>query len=277
MTITYRILTEMTDLEQVCELEYKIWGYNKGAATPPVVMRVTNAHGGVTVGAFDNSQPNSPMIGMAWAFTVPRDDSPTGWALWSHVAGVLPEYRSRGVGFGLKMMQRAWGLEHGYTTMHWTFDPMQAKNANFNFRVLGAVVHKYKPDFYGRMEDKLNPGLPSDRFETTWILNSQRAQIASNGTPLPPATDRFPKDAFLVRYRDGEFVLHQPEMLTAPHYFIEIPGDFGRLMETSPQTGAAWQGHMRDAMLRTLAAGYVVVDCVRAAHTCLHVLAREIA
>lgn len=268
MSIEFRILTEMAALEQVCDLEYEIWGHNKAAATPAVVMKVTNAHGGVTVGAYDGDR----MVGMAWAFAVPRPEGEN--ALWSHVAGVLPEYRSQGVGFGLKKSQREWGLANGYKTVHWTFDPMQSKNANFNFRILGAVVRKYKPNFYGQMQDSINPGLPSDRFEATWVLDSERANKAMTGNPLPPIAEKFDDETFLVCFRDGEFVTHHPEAFDLPYYVIEIPLDYAGLMRESPNTGKHWQTNIREAMLRALEADYTVADHVREGSRCWHVLVR---
>lgn len=268
MSIEFRILTEMAELEQVCDLEYEIWGRDKAAATPAVVMKVTNAHGGVTVGAYDGDR----MVGMAWAFAVPRPEGEN--ALWSHVAGVLREYRSQGVGFGLKKAQREWGLANGYKTMHWTFDPMQSKNANFNFRILGAVVRKYKPNFYGQMQDSINPGLPSDRFEATWVFGSERVTAAMESKSLPPIVDQFSNETFLVGRRDGAFVTCQPSAFDLPFYAVEIPLDYAGLMEISPDTGKHWQAHMREAMLKALAAGYSVVDHVREGSRCWHVLVR---
>lgn len=278
MTITYAILTEMHELEQVCELEYTIWGRDYRTVTPAVVMRIANAHGGVTLGAFDDDGSGGRrMIGMSWAFAVPRDDSPSGLALWSHITGVLPEYRSQRVGFELKQRQRAWALEHGYTAIHWTFDPMQAKNAHFNFCILGAVVRKYKPNFYGVFRDNLNPGLPSDRFEATWPLTSARAvQAAQTGAPLPPLTEEFPETAFLVRYTSGALRLNLPDRLTAPHYFVEIPTSYSGLMARDAQIGAQWQAGLRAAMLHATGQGYSVMDFVRMPDACWHVLAREV-
>lgn len=268
MSIEFRILTEMAELEQVCDLEYEIWGHNKAAATPAVVMKVTNAHGGVTVGAYDGDR----MVGMAWAFAVPRPEDEV--ALWSHVAGVLPEYRSQGVGFGLKKTQREWGLANGYKTMHWTFDPMQSKNANFNFRILGAVVRKYKPNFYGQMQDSINPGLPSDRFEATWVLDSDWVSEAMKGKPRPPLTDHFPRDKFLVYYRSSVMAINHHRALDYPYYAVEIPLDFAGLAKASPDKVAGWQYHVREAMLKALEAGYTVVDHVREGSRCWHVLVR---
>jgi predicted GNAT superfamily acetyltransferase len=277
MPIIYRILSTIEELEAVCDLEYEIWGREMTAATPAVVMKVTIAHGGVAVGAMDGER----MIGMAWALAVPRPEGPLAGqsasqlALWSHITGVLPEYRSAGVGLGLKSAQRDWALANGYTTMHWTFDPMQARNARFNFRMLGAVVRRYKPNFYGIMRNKLNPGLPSDRFEATWHMAGDRVARALSGA-LAPAVEQLPEAAMLVRLVDGEPTLHLPSSFDQPHYGVEIPLNYVELMATRPDLGADWQAKLRAAMLAAIDAGYVVVDFARTDTACWHVLARHV-
>ena len=69
-----------------------------------------------------------------------RDDEPIGFALgwlgWdggvhfhSHQVGVRAHVRGGGIGFALKLAQRAECLEHGVTEMRWTYDPLLFANA----------------------------------------------------------------------------------------------------------------------------------------------------
>src|SRR4029079_12395720 len=44
--------------------------------------------------------------------------------LHSHVAGVTTAGTGRNLGFALKQDQRAWALEHGLSTVTWTYDPL---------------------------------------------------------------------------------------------------------------------------------------------------------
>ena len=73
------------------------------------------------------------MIGFAYAVVGMKAGRPMQW---SHMTGVLPEYRG-GLGYRLKLEQRARALAQGYDLIEWTFDPMQAMNAHFNFAKLG--------------------------------------------------------------------------------------------------------------------------------------------
>lgn len=104
-----------------------------------------------------------------------------GFHMHSHMTAASPGHRSAGVGFALKMRQRAICLENGVHEIRWTYDPLIARNANFNLRKLGAKVICFLPDFYQDMDDKINMGDRSDRFEVAWDLNSERTQRALKG------------------------------------------------------------------------------------------------
>ena len=110
-----------------------------------------------------------------------------GWSegihLHSHMAAVVPWRRSGGVGYALKLFQRAVCLEHGISDIRWTFDPLIRRNAHINIVKLGAEVTRFLPDFYGRLDDVINAGDRSDRLEVRWRLQSPRVQRALDGNP----------------------------------------------------------------------------------------------
>ena len=90
------------------------------------------------------------MVGFAYAVVGMKQGRPM---LWSHMAGVLPEYRG-GLGFRLKLAQRDRALAQGYDLIEWTFDPMQAMNAHFNFAKLGGVVEEYAAELLRRIDER---------------------------------------------------------------------------------------------------------------------------
>lgn len=112
-----------------------------------------------------------------------------GWSdgihLHSHMAVVVPWRRSGGVGYALKLFQRAVCLQHGVADIRWTFDPLIRRNAHFNLVKLGAEVVKFLPDFYGRLDDAVTGSDRSDRFEVKWRLDSARVDRALAGEPQP--------------------------------------------------------------------------------------------
>jgi predicted GNAT superfamily acetyltransferase len=91
---------------------------------------------------------------------------------------VLPEYQQRGVGLRLKWAQREESLSRGLALITWTFDPMQARNANLNLRRLGATATEFLENFYGVTTASLHHGLPTDRLLVRWDLAAPRVADA---------------------------------------------------------------------------------------------------
>src|ERR687886_297223 len=94
--------------------------------------------------------------------------APPECALHSHITGVAPTDAHRGIGFALKLHQRAWALARGVRLVVWTFDPLVARNAWFNLAKLGALPTAYLESFYGAMSDGINAGEESDRVLVDW-------------------------------------------------------------------------------------------------------------
>ena len=113
-------------------------------------------------------------VGVAFGFLGWND----GVHLHSHMTAVTRDQQSRGIGYALKSWQRALCLDHGITEMRWTYDPLIARNAYFNLVKLGARAVHFFPDFYGDMDDEVNAGDHSDRFEVSWRLDSDRTVAA---------------------------------------------------------------------------------------------------
>ena len=107
-------------------------------------------------------------MGFAYAVVGMKAGKPM---LWSHMTGVLPEYRG-GLGYRLKLEQRERALAQGYDLIEWTFDPMQAMNAHFNFAKLGGVVEEYAVNFYGESTSALHRGTPTDRVVLSWRIGA---------------------------------------------------------------------------------------------------------
>lgn len=156
-----------------------------------------------------------------------------GLHLHSHMTAVTRGRQSRGVGFALKLWQRAICLEHGVTEMRWTYDPLIARNAYFNLVKLGAQVQRFHPDFYGAMDDTVNSGDHSDRFEVSWQLDGERT-IA--------ALDRGGKSDLAIDGRQvGELVV--------------IPPDFDALRRTDPHAAQEVRLASRSEFSRLFGAG----------------------
>src|SRR5699024_5776342 len=147
--MTIRSLTTLDELEDVQQLERLVWSME------PIPTHQTSTaiqNGGMMIGAFDGDR----LVGFNYGFPGFRD----GVAyVCSHMLGSDPVYRSRGIGERLNRTQRERALELGYTMIHWTFDPLQTRNAYLNLTQLGGVCYTYYPNCYGEMKDGLNAGL----------------------------------------------------------------------------------------------------------------------
>src|SRR5205823_2553549 len=64
--------------------------------------------------------------------------------------------------------QRAWAKDQGLDLVAWSFDPLQAGNANFNLNRLGATSRTYEVNYFGDRTDALNTGLDTDRLLVEW-------------------------------------------------------------------------------------------------------------
>jgi len=164
------------EYEQCVQIEHLTWG--EDISVPSAIFVVAHHTGGQVLGAFGEGK----MVGFTLAVVGARHGTPF---LHSHMTAVLPEYRNRGVGRQLKLFQRQDALQRGIEVIEWTFDPLQFKNAHFNFERLGAVARRYIPNCYGVTTSPLHAGLPTDRLVAEWWLSSERVKSILADNPLP--------------------------------------------------------------------------------------------
>jgi predicted GNAT superfamily acetyltransferase len=258
--IQIRDLTEIDEFRQVVGLEKAIWGYTDEGDLVTVPVFIFTVHRGATlIGAFDGER----MIGFAYAVVGMKQGRPM---MWSHMAGVLSEFRG-GVGFKLKLAQRERALAQGYDLIEWTFDPMQAMNAHFNFAKLGGVVEEYAPNFYGESTSALHRGTPTDRVVLSWKITAphvvRRIEQAS-------ATFRVKSheiaDAPIVNTTalDGDWRKNKTIDLAIKErrVWIEIPTGFTEMQQRAPERALAWRMDVRQMFEEYLAKGYRAVDFV---------------
>lgn len=262
--IVYRELTSVPELEEVVDLEIAVWGIHPRDAVPADMMRPLVINGGVTIGAYENDR----IVGMAMAYPARRGSK---WLLWSHMAGVHPDYQSMGIGFGLKQAQRGWALRNGYKTMGWTYDPLRRGNAKFNIHRLGAVCSIYHENFYGVMAGQINAGLPSDRAEATWELQSRRVKTLSRGLrSFAP----FVEPLFILYPDEQEMPCLDIPKLFPKVSAVQIPYDLDKLKQNKPDTALAWRIALRKVLQSAFAQGNQIVDFhdEPSSHQCWYIL-----
>jgi predicted GNAT superfamily acetyltransferase len=185
-------LTALEDAERILDVMIATWGEHQ--LIPREILRAMPESGNVPYGAFEGDRLVGYVLG--WAGVDPRD----GLHIHSHMLAVRPDLRHAGVGYALKLAQRAAALDQGISLVRWTFDPMIARNAYFNLCKLGAVCDRFERNFYGEMADALNRGERSDRFVVRWDLErTPGPRTAPDGAPV-----EIPRDHPALRLADPD-------------------------------------------------------------------------
>jgi predicted GNAT superfamily acetyltransferase len=162
--VQLRPLTSLGQLDGAIAIMVATWG---AFQLPPREVMIALAHSGnVPLGAYDGDRLIGFVLG--WAGV-----DGEGLHVHSHMLAALPDRRHRGVGYALKLAQRAQALDQDVHLVRWTFDPMVARNAWVNLGKLGAVADRFRRDFYGAMTDTLNDGERSDRLVVRWDLDRE--------------------------------------------------------------------------------------------------------
>ena len=252
--ILVRPLKTPSEFEGAEAVQLSAWGKSELAVTPKEIMIAIQDNGGLVLGAFHEGR----VVGYALLLSAYRDGKVY---MYSHQTGVLREYQSKGVGFLLKRKQREVCLRRGFDMVAWTFDPIIARNAHFNFGKLGVVCRNYIIDYYGQMRDAVNAGLPTDRFLCEWFLEKERlAKIRSYArSPLG--------DAHVVIEKRGE----EPHPICrdwtvdtkATKALVDIPRDIVELKREDEASALRWRLATREVFRSYFKAGYSAVALLK--------------
>ncbi len=258
-----RPLTTLDECRKVAELEKLVWGYTDAEdVVPPPVLIVSIKRGGTLLGAFDEA---GEMKGFVYAIPALKDGRQTQW---SHMLGVTPDARDSGLGAALKLAQRERALQMGIELIEWTYDPLQALNAHFNFAKLGIVVEEYEENIYGDSSSPLHRGTPTDRFVAEWHLSTPHVErrIAASGRFR--ARDSAVSAAVLVNpsRRAGQWLEPGPSALDvdAARLLVEIPTGFTDMQARQPDLALDWRLATRRILQTYFARGYRAVDFILA-------------
>jgi chorismate synthase len=254
--VRIRRARDRADYEACVGLQREVWRLADVEITSAIQLVATTWAGGLLHLA--ETAAGEP-VGFAYAFPALRGGAPH---LHSDMVAVRPEHQKRGVGERLKWAQRADALEAGVTLITWTYDPMQALNANLNLRRLGAVGAEFLQDFYGVTTSALHHGLPTDRLLVRWELNAPRVRQRAGEGELPrsvpaPVLPRIND----VKWQAGWPVSSEPRLdLEAPELLLEVPPEWNVLCQAAPRVAAVWQDKVRRAFQAYLGRGYIAAD-----------------
>jgi predicted GNAT superfamily acetyltransferase len=302
-----RIIESPDEMVAVEQLQRQVW---PGSETDivPLHLLITMAHnGGLVIGAYINPAEeehhqafppslgaSSQLVGFVFGFPglYQTPDGPRPKHC-SHQLGVHPDYRNQGLGFALKRAQWQMVRHQGLDLITWTYDPLLSRNAYLNIARLGAVCSTYKQNIYGDMRDELNEGLPSDRFQVDWWVNTQRVQLRLSRRPRRPLdlAHFLSAGARIINPTQvGENQLPRPIPITPEQIedatqgknekslplieaptggeqdrnliLVEIPSDFMTIRVADPGLALEWRLHSRQIFEDLLTRGYLITDFV---------------
>ena len=194
----------------------------------------------------------------------------------SHILGVDPGAQLHGVGFALKLHQRAWALQRGIAQMSWTYDPLVRRNGHFNLVKLGARGTDYLVDFYGAMPDAINGGDHTDRILVEWDLTADVAHAGTDHAAVESVEAWIARGAAVVldiradeapAPRDGSAAVAD-----APILLCATPPDIVEIRQRDLECAHRWRAAVREVMTGAMQRGFRLVAMARGGW---YVLARD--
>ncbi len=270
-SIRIESLYQIEEFHACEELQKRIWDMDDIDVVPAHLLLTARKNGGLVLGAFNEQ---GEMVGFVFGFLCTRESTSEDQSAsprlkhCSHMMGVLPEYQTKGIGYLLKLRQREHALSQGLDLVSWTYDPLESANANLNICKLGVVCDKYLRDIYGDLRDALNVGLPTDRLQVEWWVDSQRVaeRVERRGERLglDEALEGGTKHANVTTVApDG---LLRPSVyhlsLAAKDVLVEVPADFQSIKAADASLAAEWRVHTREIFEHYFAAGYVAAEFI---------------
>jgi len=234
------VLDSVEELSAAADLINRTWPAEVSVSTLRALRKVGNYVGG--------AYRDGSLVGACVAFF--------GFAghedLHSHLAVVAAGERGSGIGWALKVSQRAWAMEHGAVRIQWTYDPLEARNAYVNLAKLAARPVEYLDNFYGDNGDGTESVFPTDRLLVSWDLGSARVVDAVRGDRVPadPTPATLPVATLLARDADG--APREGRDHGEPVVLIAAPEDATGLRAQDPTLALEWR------MLRAVTHGRVV-------------------
>lgn len=264
-----RLLETPDEMQQVEQLQRLVWPGSDIDVTAAPLLLTTAHNGGLVLGAYIGEKLVGMLFGFPGLYDVPDGPRPKHC---SHQMGIHPDYRNLGIGFALKRAQWQMVRKQGLDRITWTYDPLLSANAHLNIARLGAVCNTYLREAYGPMRDEMNAGLPSDRFQVDWWVNTMRVERRlSNLARRELGLDHYEQAQTPTLYevsfptQAGSTLIRPPGHFGIPDgslLLAEIPPDFLKLKAADFELALAWRLFTREMFEACFNAGYLVTDFI---------------
>jgi predicted GNAT superfamily acetyltransferase len=253
-------------MSAVEELQREVWPGSETDIVPAHLLITVVHNGGLVLGAFTEKKLVGFVFGFPGLEFTPDGPRPKHC---SHMAGVLPDQRDSGIGFALKRAQWQMVRHQGLDHITWTYDPLLSRNGQLNIARLGAVCSTYRRSEYGDMRDTMNIGLPSDRFQVDWWINTKRVErrLGKHARPTLKMSDldRVGLQPLYTPETTPAGMLHPPQhipALQAQLLAAEIPSDFMGMKAADLALARDWRFFTREFFETAFPKGYIVTDFV---------------
>lgn len=273
--ISIKPLTTLDELLPSIGLQQSYWGTQSDSVVPLHMLFSIVANGGHVLAAMDGDFCAGIVIGMVGIDPHTPQQPPAEWLyIYSKRMVVDERYRSRGLGFRLKMAQREAALAQGIQRVVWTYDPLLAANAHLNIRKLGGESRVYQQDYYGTDNaGGLSPLGTSDRLQVDWWVANPSIAARANQTYTPPSFAEYLANAQLLgliaEQNEQGFPLPPPITVLAagsPYVLVEVPASYAQMVKDAPALAKAWRLQNRALLAPLMAEGYRICDFIRSAH-----------
>jgi predicted GNAT superfamily acetyltransferase len=256
MSLLIRPVESIAEYHACEEIQQIAWVMPHGIEIVPLHLLIAvQKQGGLLLGAFDGGN----LVGFVFGFLGKTREGHLKHC--SHMMGVLPQYRSQGIGYQLKVAQREAVLSQGLDLVTWTFDPLESRNAHLNIHKLGAVSRTYMRDLYGPMADGLNAGLPSDRLQVEWWIQSARVQRRLAGHVSQVTPGALLQANPVTSGPTGHPAPVAPILdASAPCIAVEVPVRYQAIKAADPELASQWRLVVRQVFETYFAAGYYATD-----------------
>jgi predicted GNAT superfamily acetyltransferase len=257
---TIRPIASIAEFKDCVCLQEETWGAGFSERVPVTLLKVSQRVGGVTAGAYDAA---GDLAGFVFGLTGVQGGEIVHW---SDMLAVRPEFQGAGLGTRLKAYQRNDLLSRGIVRMHWTFDPLEARNAHLNLNKLGAVASEYAEDIYGWTDSPLHQGIGTDRLVPTWTMDSARVierHVEGRSGP-DPFGDQQAIPIFAVRAEGGLYLPSDPDLtVDSERILVPIPDSIQALRDASPDAASRWRATTRSVLTTYFDRGFEARDYYR--------------
>ncbi len=255
------------EYRKITDAQLEVWGMKDySGAVAHHMLIACDRRGGIVIGAFEKD--TGKVVGFAFGILA---KSPEGKLYhYSHMTGVIPEQRYKGLGYFLKLKQRELVLEQGLDFIAWTYDPLQSSNARFNIGKLGVIVRKFYVDYYGELTDSINIGMPTDRFEAEWWIKSKRVELRIKEKIREPSLNELlnlgAKLVTKTEVSDDFMILSDYSLKeNANVVLVEVPSNLNRLRDFRDMM-LKWRLSLRNVFDHYInKENYVVVEFIKEA------------